>query len=167
MSKQAAKFITRNAENLKGLQKFLLGLVPEVSYVDFFYTHPGLYVDESFQCFVLLAKAKQAEATETNHFDLPHYMTDTEVEWVLKKKFGPHIWAVAVLCVTLQKLIEEQRGGKSGKLLNNGFANIFCTSSYVVCVHWSVADREWHVSTWQNGGYHRCYTGCRAFSPAT
>lgn len=180
MSKQTAKFIARIAENFpemppdvmqawienpRGLQKFLSGLVPDVANLDFFQIRSGLYVDESFRRLVV-AKAKPSELVDAHHFDLPSGMTDAEIEKKLREDFGSHIWDESVLCATLQKWITDQEGGKSGKLLNNGYANIFYTSSCVVYVSWDADGRRWGVLTWKRdaGGWS---SGNRAFSPAT
>ena len=128
----------------------------------FFQTRPGLYVDGSFQRLVL-AKAREGVAKETRHLDLPHNMKDDEIE----EKLGDnHIWEEGTLCATLQKYISEQEGGKEGKLLNNGYANLFYTSSCVVGVRWYADGREWDVISWRRDDGGR-FAGYRAFSPAT
>ncbi|MFH1472803.1 MAG: hypothetical protein ABIF06_00065 [bacterium] len=181
MDGQTAKLIARIAENLpkkmssdviqgwidnpKRLQKFLSGLISELDFSDFFQTRPGLWVSEDFRRLVL-AKAVSSDVVGTNHFDLPRVMTDAEIERKLEEDFGPHTWDEGALCVTLQKWLTEQEDGRSGRLLNNDFANIFYTSSCVVRVHWLAVGRRWFVVTWSRGvvGWR---AGHRAFSPAT
>ncbi|MBP6975318.1 MAG: hypothetical protein KBB51_00650, partial [Candidatus Moranbacteria bacterium] len=53
-------------------------------------------------------------------------------------------------------LIEAQPGGKSGFLLNNGYANIFYVEGkngevFAVRVGWRSVDREWSVGGWGLG----------------
>ena len=53
-------------------------------------------------------------------------------------------------------LIEAQPGGKSGFLLNNGYANIFYVAGkngeiFTVSVGWDFNDREWNVIDWELG----------------
>lgn len=128
----------------------------------FFQTRGGLWVSENFRSLVV-AKAQPAEAVAMREFNLTRDMLDSEIEAELGEG---HIWDESRLCSTLKTLIEEQWGGKSGTLLNNGYANLFYTSSCVVDVRWYSDDRRWFVSTWQRDD-NRWLAGYRVFSPAT
>lgn len=57
----------------------------------------------------------------------------------------------------IAELIDAQPGGKSGKLLNNGYANIFYMIGkdevlFAVSVYWASVDRQWLVHACVLGG---------------
>ena len=63
-------------------------------------------------------------------------------------------------------LIEVQWGGKSGVLLNDGWANIFYVEDvngeiFAVFVRWDSDDREWYVGVWELDGVNRCWPAVR------
>ena len=66
--------------------------------------------------------------------------------------------------------IEAQPGGKSGLLLNNGYANIFYVEGrngevFAVLVDWFSDDRKWGVSGWELGGRSSWRAGNRVLCP--
>lgn len=67
-------------------------------------------------------------------------------------------------------LIEAQPGGKSGFLLNNGYANIFYVEGkngevFTMVVDWCSVDREWDVSGWKLGERGYWLAGYRVLCP--
>jgi hypothetical protein len=56
-------------------------------------------------------------------------------------------------------MISKQPNGEQGDLINNGYANLFYTASWVALVGWDRAGRGWDVGTW-------CRAGRRVVSPA-
>ena len=154
---------TREFKHFLRKEPCWVGVVETVKSVldTFFSTRRGLRVSDDFRRLVL-AKARPSEAVEMAHFNLLRDMTDAEIE----KKLGENrIWEESALCATLKKYIRAQWNGKSGKLLNNGYANLFYTSFCVVSVGWRAGSREGYVHTWQRGGVE-WGAGRRAFSPA-
>jgi len=181
MDKQTAKLGARILENLPSdmgmeamqkwiddplsLQSFLRDLNGEASKTDpnnpaaFFQPRLGLWVSPDFRARVLGRVVNIS--TEVKHIDLSREMSDADIE----KMVGPnHLFGDEQVCRTIARLIAAQEEGKEGELLNNGFANLFYTSSCVVFVNWSADDREWRVSAWRRGdsGWS---AGLRVFSP--
>ncbi|MBI5139752.1 hypothetical protein HZA26_04050 [Candidatus Nomurabacteria bacterium] len=173
MDRQTGKLIARIAENLPSmegpvmqewiedpmrLQGFLSGL--QGSTPDpFFKTRKGLYVSEGFLRLVVTPTTPR----RLQHFDLEIGMNDAEIEQRLGEN---HLFESEELKFHLERLISAQPNGEKGELLNDGFANIFYTSSCVVRVHWLRDRRRWFVNTWQRVGLE-WLAGSRAFSPAT
>ncbi len=168
-------------DNPRGLQKFLLGLCPEDSILTtptlvaitlakqhnpdtFFKTRSGLYVWDDFRSRVV-AKASPIDAGakfRIERRDLIRDAKDSEVEGVLTN----HLFEESAVCAVIAELISKQPNGKAGTLLNNGYANLFYTSSCVVCVGWRVYYRGWGVRAWRRGD-RRWNAGSHVFSPAT
>ena len=67
-------------------------------------------------------------------------------------------------------LIEAQPNGKSGFLLNNGYANIFYVEGkngevFAVLVLWFSDFRQWHVGVWELGGVGRWRSDVQVLCP--
>ncbi len=196
MNRQELKLVARILENLpvmsseimqgwidnpKGLQKFLSGLCPEDSILTapelvtimfaeqrdpdtFFQTRPGLFIWSDFRSRVV-SKAKHIVDVGTYRVerrDLVRDAKDADIESALAN----HLFDENIVYAVIAELISKQPQGKSGTLLNNGYANLFYVSSCVVCVHWFADDRWWSVYTWGRGG-RRWFAGLRVFSSAT
>src|SRR6185312_1286058 len=130
----------------------------------FFKTRDGLYVWDDFKSCVA-KKAKPVDTGTTikvNVDELGTSLSDKEIENGLPKN---HIWDEGVLCAVIAEMISKQEGGKEGDLLNNGYANLFYTSSCVVNVDRYADNSRWAVSTWRRGG-DRWSAGARVLSPA-
>lgn len=139
--------------------------VPEPVGLDaFFKTREGLWVSDSFRNLVV-AKVSPGvgRAVATKSKKLDHNMTDEQIEAMLG---DGHIFGDAVLCDTLKKMIQEQWGGKKGRLLNNGYANLLYLGSCVVRVYWCADFLEWRVIAWRRDDV-RWGAGLQVFSPAT
>jgi len=131
----------------------------------FYQTRSGLWVYDGFRNLVV-AKAQPTEAGtvfKLDHALLTQNMTDEKIEGSLPKN---HLFDESVLCAIIAQMIAEQPNGKEGKLLNNGYANLFYTSSCVVYVYWRAVYRKWYVRTWRRGD-NGWDAGRRVFSPAT
>jgi len=146
-----------------GPRAFTVTETSKTSLDEFFQTRSRFFVSDGFRNLVVAKATGTAIVADTKHFDLPRNMSDSEIE----EKLGDgHIWEENVLLTTLEHLLTEQEGGKDGKLLNNGFANLFYTRSCVVYVYWNTDDRRWVIFTWKRDDL-RWDAGYRAFSPAT
>lgn len=126
----------------------------------FFRTREGLWVSDDFRTRVVANAKTRSAVPKHRHIDLPRHMTDTEIENMLGEG---HLFTDVALCATLEQMLAEQQGGKEGRLLNNGFANLFYTASSVVSVGWYADYREWFVFTWQRDDV-RWLAGSRVFS---
>ncbi len=130
----------------------------------FFKTRDGLYVWDDFQTRVVkLAKPINTGTTfKVNVDELGADLTDKEIENGLPKN---HLWDEGALCAVVAEMISKQPEGKEGDLLNNGYANLFYTSSCVVFVFWRAVSSKWGVNTWDRGGLGWS-AGVRVLSPA-
>ena len=135
---------------------------------DLFYrTRSGLLVSKGF-CDLVVAKANPTEAGTTFQV-IPRTMvrdaSDAEIELELGGETKIHLFDETRVSVIVARLIDGQPKGEAGLLLNNGYANLFYTSSCVVVVRWSAVRRRWGVGTWgRDDGRWRA--GFRVFSPA-
>lgn len=127
----------------------------------FFRMREGLWVSPDFQTQMLAKVANTG--TEVRHIDLECDMSSVDIEAMLGNSY---VFGEMQVCLTIARLITAQPNGVEGELLNNGFLNLFYTSSCVVRVYWRVDRREWFVGTWWRGDGGWC-AGSRAFSPAT
>lgn len=110
---------------------------------EFFKTRPGLYLYNDMQRVLKNAQAVESdEAASLRSFDLTRNAYDREIKLELPERHEVELWQVA-------DLIERQKNGEAGALLNNGYANIFYVAGYAVCVHWGADNREWRVSAWK------------------
>ena len=128
----------------------------------FYKTHEGLWVYDGFRNLIV-AKAKPCAAGMAYNvaaLELTHDLTDAEIETSLG---GGHPFDETEVCAIIAVLIENQPKGKGDVLINNGYANLFYTSSCVVSVRWHAGNRSWHVGTWRRDD-HRWNAGDRVFS---
>lgn len=128
---------------------------------DFFETGKGLYVWSNFKDNVL-SKAEETKSGvefKIASFELVKTVYDKEIEKDLPKE---HIFSETEVCAVVASLIEKQSEGQEGILLNNGYANIFYTTSRVVLVYWYGGG--WGVYGWLRVGLW-C-AGSRVFAPA-
>ena len=133
----------------------------------YFTTRSGLYVWGEFTERILaVAKPAVALVRTLKHYDLPENMNDAEIRVELGED---HVFEDASeFCATLAGMIDIQSGGKAGRLLNNGRANIFYVRGtggevFAVRALWSSDDREWDVDAFRLDDY-RWRAGYRAFS---
>lgn len=103
-----------------------------------------------------------AQSFELSSFILLKNSSDKDIEAALPEK---HIFSESEVCAVVAALIDKQPKGKEGTLLNNGYANLFYTSSFVVSVVWYSDSGRWSVISWDRD-YSWGADG-RVFSPAT
>jgi hypothetical protein len=138
---------------------------------EYFVTRPGLiYVWPEFASRILPAYPKaipKRGLKGVDFVDLPRNMYDSEIiteylggeEEARKHAFIPDQIAMA---------IDEQKNGESGRMLNNGYANIFYMIGvngvlFAVYVFWNSDDRWWYVIAFKLGEGGRWYVGNRIF----
>ena len=132
---------------------------------NFFCDRSRLYVWGDYR-YRIVSKAKSVETDvviTAKWANLEQDAADKEIGLALGEG---HIWEESTLCAFVAQHISEQEGGRGGMLLNNGFANIFYTTSCVVVVGWGAGGRGWGVGAWGRGG-GGWSAGGRVFSPAT
>ena len=129
----------------------------------FFRTRKGLYVWDDFRSRVVAKAEQTATIPAFKHVPLPRDMNDAEIEEMLG---DGHLFTETEVSALITDLISKQEGGKEGEMLNNGYANLFYTSSCVVYVYWYADYAEWGVHTW-NRVVNEWNAGRRVFSPAT
>ena len=130
---------------------------------EFFQNRKGLYIWSSFTNNIS-DKAEETEAGKEfkiSSFELTKDLTDEEIEKELPKE---HLFSETDVCAIIAGLIEKQPKGEEGTLLNTGYANLFYTSSRVVCVH--CRGGGWFVFVWERDD-DEWLEGGRVFSPAT
>jgi len=128
----------------------------------YFQNRNGLWVSDDFRSRVVAKAKPSVMVPASKHVLLPRDMSDAEIEEMLG---DGHLFTETEVLVLIRDLISNQEGGKAGKLLNNGHANLFYTSSCVVRVHWFAGRREWFVIAWPRVG-SGWLGGGRVFSPA-
>lgn len=128
----------------------------------FYQTRAGLWVSDDFRRLIV-ANAKPVEKLDVKsgtYFDLTKNARDREIKNELPEG---HELEISELCARIAQMILAQPGGKSGDLLNNGYANLFYVAGFVVHVHWDSGRKEWYVGVWKLGAY-QWDVGFRAFS---
>ncbi len=136
----------------------------------FFQTRSGLWVDSDLSRYVGL----QMRATRgAKALKSPRLLSQNEREDVMFGELGSpedaQALAKAVDLGQIAELIVAQEGGKSGVLLNNGYANIFPVRGLdgalrVVRVYWRADYRRWFVYCYPFRPDGVWYAGRRAFS---
>lgn len=131
----------------------------------FFKTGDGIYVWSSFVGKILpKAKKSAAKELELSSWQLLEDSYNKTIESAFGE--GKHLFSETEVCAIIATLIEKQKGGKKGLLLNDESWNLFYTKSFVVCVSWRSVVGRWVVDAWSRGG-SRWDGGLRVFSPAT
>ena len=148
---------------IKSVDKKIVVKLKKFDPTEFFKNREGLYVWSSFKDNIL-DKAKTIEKEsefKISSYDLVKFGNDEEIEKELPEK---HLFSETDVCALIASLIEKQPKGEEGTLQNNGYANLFYTSSHVVVVRWSGG--EWSVYDWYRRD-GRWGGGPRVFAPAT
>lgn len=136
--------------------------VKEFDPQEFFKNGDGLYVYSDFKERIL-SKAEKVPSLEKalTSYALTKNANDAAIESDLPKD---HFFSESEVCAIVADLIDKQPKGEEGVLLNNGYANLFYTPSFVVGVRWDGA--EWGVYTWHRDAYG-WDANDRVFAPAT
>lgn len=151
-------------ENLKIAEKEIVIPISKThNPKEFFTTKKGLYVYRSFTENIVdkSEEIKKDRDMKVSSFDLVESSTDEHIEESLPKD---HLFSESDVCAVVADLISKQPKGEKGILLNNGYANLFYTSSRVVLVRWH--GFEWRVIGWFRDDCS-WVAGYRVFSPAT
>ena len=97
-------------------------------------------------------------------YDLKKELNDFEIEKELPNCVFED---VSKFCAYLYDLIEKQKNGETGAMLNNGYANIFYIKVnggvFTVSVYWRAGVSLWYVSAYSRDDF-RWNAGGRAFS---
>lgn len=132
-------------------------VIPDLPVADirgFFKTRSGLWVSDDFKNLVL--KHAQSESAcsgfSQDRLELKKPADGFQIRDDLQ---GGIFRDVNYFCRYLMYLLEQQKGGKAGTLLNNGRANLFVIEvnglPVVVHVHWRSVLREWLVRAYPPG----------------
>ena len=148
---------------IKSVDKKIVVKLKKFDPTEFFKNREGLYVWGSFKDSILnKSKAVKKESEfKISSYDLVKSGNDEEIEKELPEK---HLFSETDVCALIASLIEKQPKGEEGTLQNNGYANLFYTSSHVVDVYWR--DGEWFVRVCYRND-DRWFGGSRVFTPAT
>lgn len=131
-----------------------IGMVDSFNPHEFFRTREGLWVSGQFidRVFSQVSSAPMGinKKTPLQSHTLIEITTDAKIRQALPED---HVFEVAELCVIISSLIGAQLNGTEGRLLVNGFANLFYVKGknsqvYVVFVIWDAVNLEWNVVAW-------------------
>lgn len=137
----------------------------------YFVTRPGLWVSDDFASRITSAYPKALihrglEGVES--FDLANVSYDHQI--IARSEIGgeENMRKHAFTPDQIAALIDLQPEGSPGKLLSNGYANLFYVVGksevlFVVSVYWTTGGREWSVSAWELGENGRWNAGFRVF----
>ncbi len=126
---------------------------------DYFVTRPGLWMSDDFTSRITAAYPKALVPCGLNSiksFDLEKESHDHEIiarsEMSGKENLRKHAFTPDQIAT----LIDIQSNGVTGKLLNNGQANLFYLVGandglFVVFIRWSSRRSRWYVSAWELG----------------
>jgi len=134
----------------------------------FFKTGQGLYMWNDFTDRILSVtkEVKSLPAMEISSFSLLKSATYAEIRNELPEG---HVWQdTSAFCGHFAGLLEKQKNGEEGILLNNSYANIFYvvgknSEVFTVRVGWYSGAREWRVDAYTVDG-NQWNAGYRAFS---
>lgn len=136
-----------------------------VSVAEFYQTGSGLYVYDTF-AERLDVNARQVVDSAPERSYVASLLKANAYDKDIRKELEDHLSTLE----DIAGLIEAQPGGKSGFLLNNGYANIFYVEGkngevFAVSVRWRSDSRRWHVFDWRLGEIGRWRAGNRVLCP--
>jgi hypothetical protein len=136
----------------------------------YFVTRQGLWVSSDFTSRILPAYINpmtKRGLDGVNSVDLPRNMYDSEI---ITEYLGGEEQARknAFTLDQIAELVDGQRNGEAGVLLNNGYANIFYVVGkdgvlFAVPVRWRSPDRQWRVDAYELDGHGDWIAGSRLF----
>lgn len=120
--------------------------------VAFYQTSVGLYVYDTFADRLDLSAKQTVDSAPERPYVASLLKANAYDKDIRKELPETHLSTLE----DIAGLIVAQPGGKSGFLLNNGWANIFYVEGknsevFAVYVHWFSDYREWLVSGWELG----------------
>lgn len=137
----------------------------------FFHTRPGLWVSDDFTSRITLAYPNlivRRGLVGIESFDLTNNLLDKTIlarsEMGGEENVRKHAFTPDQIC----DLMTLQPEGSAGKLLTNGFANLFYVVGkdevlFVLFVGWDADNRRWRVVAWKLGENGIWHAGCRVF----
>ena len=136
-----------------------------VSVAEFYQTGSGLYVYDTF-AERLDVNARQVVDSAPERSYVASLLKANAYDKDIRKELEDHLSTLE----DIAGLIEAQPGGKSGFLLNNGYANIFYVEGkngevFAVRVRWLSGDRRWRVRGWRLGEGGGWRAGNRVLCP--
>jgi hypothetical protein len=119
---------------------------------EFYQTGPGLYVDDTFADRLDVNARRTVDSAPERPYVASLLKANAYDMDIRKELPETHLSTLE----DIAGLIEAQPNGKSGLLLNNGYANIFYVEGkngevFAVDVDWDSGYREWSVDGWQLG----------------
>ncbi|MBI2439005.1 MAG: hypothetical protein HYV45_00135 [Candidatus Moranbacteria bacterium] len=117
---------------------------------EFYQTGPGLYVYDTFADRLDLHARQAVDSAPERPYVASLLKANAYDKDIRKELPETHLSTLE----DIAGLIEAQPNGKSGFLLNNGYANIFYVEGkngevFAVDVYWGSDDREWDVGGWE------------------
>jgi len=133
---------------------------------EFFQNRPGLYVWDSFRERLDVEARQPIESAPERPYVASLLKANAYDKDIRKELPESHLSTLE----DIAGLIEAQRSGKSGFLLNNGYANIFYVEGrngevFAVGVRWNSGRREWVVDGWELGEVGHWFAGRQVLCP--
>ncbi|MBP5993801.1 MAG: hypothetical protein KA731_02725 [Candidatus Moranbacteria bacterium] len=121
---------------------------------EFYQTGPGLYVYDTFADRLELNARQAVDSAPERPYVASLLKANASDGDIRKELPETHLSTLEGIA----GLIEAQPNGKSGFLLNNGYANIFYVEGkngevFAVGVRWDSGRRRWRVRNWELGGF--------------
>ena len=118
----------------------------------FYQTGTGLYVYDTFADHLDLSARQTVDSAPERPYVASLLKANAYDKDIRKELPESHLSTLE----DIAGLIEAERSGKSGFLLNNGYVNIFYVEDkngevFAVSVHWRSGFRVWHVDDWTLG----------------
>ncbi len=122
--------------------------------VEFYQTGTGLYVYDTFADRLDVNARQTVDSAPERPYVASLLKANAYDKDIRKELPENHLSTLE----DIAGLIEAQSGGKSGFLLNNGYANIFYVEGkngevFAVDVRWYSGYREWNVRAWKLDGF--------------
>ncbi len=132
----------------------------------FYQTGTGLYVYDTFADHLDLSARQTVDSAPERPYVASLLKANAYDKDIRKELPESHLSTLE----DIAGLIEAQRSGKSGFLLNNGYVNIFYVEDkngevFAVNVRWFSVDRRWFVHDWKLGGFGKWGAGSRVLCP--
>ena len=132
----------------------------------FYQTGPGLYVDDTFADRLDVNARRTVDSAPERPYVASLLKANAYDMDIRKELPETHLSTLE----DIAGLIEAQPNGKSGLLLNNGYANIFYVEGkngevFAVNVDWGSGNREWNVRGWELGEIGNWNAGRQVLCP--
>ncbi|MDP2837877.1 MAG: hypothetical protein Q8O53_01190 [Candidatus Moranbacteria bacterium] len=133
---------------------------------EFYQTGTGLYVYDTFADRLDLSAKQTVDSAPERPYVASLLKANAYDKDIRKELPDTHLSTLE----DIAGLIETQPNGKSGFLLNNGWANIFYVEGkngdvFAVDVDWRSGNREWYVRDWKLDEVGHWSAGYRVLCP--